>query len=162
MSGATELTPVNSEVLLLSLAREIAQDILPIETILSNHKIDRNQFETIAKLPRFQALLSDAITAWTAAQNTGERVKLKTLSSIEESLPQLHADLNDQRHGLNHRVELLKAMARIAGLSERSVDTGGAGERVSITINMGADKELKVAADLPARVIEGEIVGAEP
>lgn len=163
MNGPTELTSANKEVVLISLAREIAQDIYPIEDILKAHKLNQTDFETIAKLPRFQEYLAEAIRVWNATASTAERVKLRAGTMIELSLPEMYARLHDRAEALNHKVELLKILARIAEIGERGAQAGQTsnGERISITINMGADKELKVAAELPPRVIDAEMVGAE-
>lgn len=155
MSERQELTIAKTEELLVSLAREIAQDIFPIETILKTHNITPNQFETLSNLPRFQQYLEQALRAWNAASSTAERVRLRASTMVELSLAEMHARLHDPRESLNHKVELLKVVARIAEIGVDKGKDGQPSERIAITINMGADKEpLTIAAALPARVTE--------
>jgi hypothetical protein len=49
----------DQEALLLSLAREIAMDLRPIETILKDHSISAKDLENYFKLPRFRALIQE-------------------------------------------------------------------------------------------------------
>jgi hypothetical protein len=56
--------PVQDDVLLVTLAREIAMDIVSLEAILERYKITSNQWSKIQENPRFIELLKSAITEW--------------------------------------------------------------------------------------------------
>lgn len=140
---------------LLSLTREIAMDVREIEDILKSHGIDRNQFENISKTSRFQRLLTDQLRAWESAGNTEERVKIKMLSSVEESLPEMHARLHDTKEPLSAKVELLKTLMKGSGVG--AVQGENTADKVSIVINMGAT-QVTAQAKLPGRVIDHEDV----
>jgi hypothetical protein len=150
-------TPVNDEAVWMSLARELAMDIYPLETILEHHQITPETFNRIKSHPRFTALLQEHLHLWNASLNARERVDLKTIVMIEEALPELNARLHDPKEPLNAKVELFKALQRGAGIGVNAKLDGVAGEKISITINMGSDKELKVVKELPTQVIEGEV-----
>lgn len=138
----------------LKLAREIAMDIRPLEDILSAHGIDHARWETIHSNPRFQALLRSEVESWQSATNTAERVKIKSLAFVEESLPEFFARAHDRREPLNSKVEVLKTVAKFAGVGGSGVDGSVAGEKLMVTINLGADHSLKIEKEVPSKVIE--------
>lgn len=122
---------------MLVLAREIASDIHPVEDIIKRHGIPSEEFEVILRNPKFTRLLEDAATAWGDAQNTGERIKVKSLSMLEDWLVTAYATLHDVKSSLRDKVELAKFIGRLGGIGEKGImDTSG-GERISISINMG-------------------------
>jgi hypothetical protein len=146
---------VFTEVTLLKLAREVAMDLHPLEDILKRHKVSKADFTRISKLTRFQALLTDAVTTWHGALNTHERTKLKAAALVEEWLPELNTRMHDPQESLNAKIEGGKLAARIAemGLSKAGIE-GGIGEKVSITINMGADSKLEFKKEAPPQIID--------
>lgn len=142
-----------SELTLLKLSREIAKDIHPIETILERHGIDLKLWGEISQLPRFVALLQSQAEEWNAASNTPERVKVKSLSFIEELLPEMYERAHDPRENLSAKVELMKTIGRFGGVGA-SEGGGNIGEKLSVTINLGADNQLTFEKDVTPRVIE--------
>jgi hypothetical protein len=162
---ASEVSLYEQDTVLLRLAREIAIDLFPIETILANNKIDQTQFERIKTDPRFLKLVESEVMAWNAAANTHERTKLKAGALIEEFLPEAHGRLHDGKEPLSAKTELLKALARIANMgNERGQGEAGAGERFTVTINLGADQKLEFSKSVTPKVtqvIEGTVNPAE-
>jgi hypothetical protein len=145
----------NEDIGLVKLAREIAINHFPIETILKTYQISDETWEEIQKNPRFQALLKQEIEDWHGALNTHERVKLKTAAMIEEYLPEGNVRLHDHNETLNSKVELLKLLARIAGMGLTNAEgAGGSGEKFSVTINLGADQKLTFEKQVTPKVIE--------
>ena len=148
-----EIMPQNSsfnDVTLLRLAREIAMDLRPIEEILELHGIGGDAWERISALPAFQTYLQRSVEEWQSATNTSERVRLKSMAFVEEALPEFFARAHDAKEGLSAKVEVLKTVARFAGVGA-SVDGSIAGERLSVTINLGADQQLKIEKDITPR-----------
>ena len=149
-----KLTPEDiSELTLLRLSREIARDIHPIENILERFGIDADVFETIQNNPRFQSILQGELEAWQGASNTSERVKIKSLSFVEELLPEMYERAHDPREPLSAKVELLKTIGRFGGVGLSTVE-GGIGEKLSVTINLGADSQLKFEKDVTPQVVD--------
>lgn len=147
-----------SEVLLRSLARELAIDILPVETIVKNHQITQKQLQEYLKLHSFRAMVMEQKQIWGAATNTAERVKLKYLSALEMSADLLYARMVDPQGSLAAQVELMKAMMRGAEIGTNAGAGGPTGEKVSITINMADQgKEITLTAEktLPDQVTQG-------
>lgn len=152
-----KLTPKDvDELTLLKLSREIAKDIHPLETILDRFGISAELWADISKMPRFLALVKSEVEAWNAASNTPERVKTKSLSFIEEVLPELYERAHDPREPLSAKVELVKTIGRFAGVGNEKGDGSGAGERLSVTINLGADNQITFEKDVTSQVIDAE------
>lgn len=146
------------ELLFVRLAREIAIDHFELETILKHYQIPNERWEIIKHNPRFQSLLESEITAWQSAVNTQERSKLKAAALLEEWFPTANMELHDRTAPLSGRVELAKLLAKIAGLGESRVGEVSAGEKFSITINLGADAKLKFDKQVTSKVIDADYV----
>lgn len=140
------------DLILVQLSREIAMDIHPLETILANHEIAQTRWEEIRRMPRFEQLLRAQVEEWNSALNTAERVKLKALSCVEEAMPEFFARMHDPKEALPAKVRALEVFGNLAGLGKGVVAGGGGGEKFSVTINLGADQQIKVSA--PA-IIDG-------
>lgn len=144
--------------LLVKLARELAIDHFDPETILKNHQISADTWENIKNNKRFHDLLESEIAAWNSATNTHERTRLKAAALVEEYLPEGNARIHDPKENLPAKVELLKVMTRIAGMGIDKADVhNGSAEKVSITINLGADHKLKFEKEVNAPLIEGQV-----
>jgi hypothetical protein len=143
-------------------AREIAINHEDIETILKRYKVDDETWDKIQRNPRFQQILQSEITAWQSSINTGERVKLKAAAMIEDWLPEAHQRMHAPNESLNHKVELAKLITQIAGMGRGSGGDGtSAGERFTVTINLGADHKLEFEKRVTSKVIDAEVVQPE-
>lgn len=140
---------------LVKLAREIAMDVVPLETILKAAGIASNQWETIQKQPRFQSILSAEILAWESAVNTADRVKLKAAACVEDALLEMHGRLHDRREPMSARVELFKSLAKLGGLETSPKTDVQMGERFQLTINIGDGRAREITSEV-TRVIEHE------
>jgi hypothetical protein len=141
---------------LLKLAREIAMDIAPLVDILRANDLSNDDWDAIQLNSRFRAYLTSASEEWNSALNTHERVRIKAAAMIEEWLPELHVRMHDRAEALNHKIEAGKLARDLAGFSNRGIGVEGSGERVTISINLGADAQLKFEKELPTITIEGE------
>jgi hypothetical protein len=145
------------EAQLLHLAREIAADMRELPEILTLLGIEEKQWERIRESRRFQLLLEGAVREWNSVHNTQDRVRLKALAFVEESLPEFYARAHDPKESLSSKTEVLKAISRLAGVTEVNA-AGSSGERMVININLGADKHLKIEKNVGPKTIEGEVV----
>lgn len=153
MASLTVLAPSQSDILLVKLAREIAMDIQPLETILKQYSITPEGWDILKSNGKFQNLLFSETEAWNGALNTHERVRLKAASMLEEWLPELNNRLHDADEALPAKIEGGKMLTRIAGIGVGAGE-GGGGERFTVTINLGEDSKLVYEKQLPAKVIE--------
>lgn len=157
MAELTTTFTTNPGVDYISLAREIARDMNPIQTILESRQIDANEWERIQANPHFQRVLSAEVEAWQSANNVGERVRLKALHFVEEALPEFFQRAHDPRETLNAKTEVLKTITRLAGIGNSVGETGAMGEKFSVTINLGADQTLKIEKTVTPQVIDGVV-----
>lgn len=128
---------INDDLDMVALAREIAMDINPLETILQQRSISDKTWSKLQKNPHFARLLASEIEQWQGALNTQERVKIKSAAMLEFWLPTLNARMHDTQEGLGNVVEASKMLSRLAGIGVNGEITAAIGERFSITINMG-------------------------
>jgi len=148
--------PTISEHILIKLAREIAMDIQTIDNILRDNGVDGDQWEIIQANTRFRMLLETETSAWGSALNTQERLRLKSASALEEWLPELFMRMNDRNENLNAKVEAGKLISRWAGVGGTGTQTMEGGEKFSVTINLGADNQIKIEKEVPYKVIDHE------
>jgi len=157
---AQNTVPVKNfdEATLVKLARELAMGIHEVETILETNQIDQNTWEVIQNHPRFKQFLETEMSNWGSALNTQERVKLKAAAMIEEWLPEAFARMSDRGESLSAKTELGKLVRDLAGFTKNGVGVEGVGERFSVTINLGADSQIKFEKEIAPKVIEGEVI----
>jgi hypothetical protein len=122
---------------LVVLAREIAMDIHDLPDVLKRLNITENQWQQIQHNPRFAGYLEDAMQTWHSALNGSERIKVKSLTAIEDWLSTAYGLLHNEKENLRDKTELAKLIARLAGVGEKQMNELPAGEKISITINMG-------------------------
>lgn len=146
MNTALSLPPENDlDTTMLRVARDIAMDIYPLPTILVNAGVAMHEFNTWKEHPRFLEYLRSETEAWKSATNTGERTKLKAAVVMEEFMAEAHARLHDNKIALNHRVELGKLVAKIAGMGEPKLMNSGSGTPTfQLKINIGPTKQTQV------------------
>ena len=147
---------LNQELLAVQLAREIAINLNDIETILEHYSVSDEAWQKIQKSERFQSVLREAVAAWHTAENTQERVKIKSAAMVEEWLPEGNRLAHDASQPLSGKVELMKLIKSLSTLG--APEGVGGGEKFSVTINLGGDAKLRFEKDVTPRVIEGEKV----
>ena len=141
------------DIVLVQLAREIAIDHLNTEQILKLYNISQEEWEVIKNNKRFQTLLEQEVIAWQGATNTAERTKLKAGAIVEHFLPEANMRLHSIDEALPAKVELMKAISRIAGFDRNDVGNQVAGSGFSVTINLGGGDKVKFDA-VPPKVID--------
>ena len=154
MSGAAVLVEPVSPLTQLKLAREIAADMRELDQILELLVISQAQWEMLQRNSRFQEILRSSMEEWQSVTNTPERVKMKSLAFVEEALPEFYARVHDAKESLSAKNEVLKTVSRLAGVGG-PVEGALTGERMIITINLGADQQLEfVKQSQPALDLE--------
>jgi hypothetical protein len=150
------LPEVGDDAFLVSLAREVAINIKPLDDVLKVYGLSFAQWESLRDAPRFTTLVEQHLLEWEAAKNTHERTKIKAAVMIEGWLPEAWARLHDQTENLNAKTELAKLVTRIAGMGlDRVVDAGAGGEKITVTINLGAGgDQLKFEQNFVPKVID--------
>lgn len=139
-----------NEVDLSRLAREIARDLKPLEMILKDLQITSEQFERIQSNPIFTTRLGEEAAVWGASTraNVRERVSIKAATMIEELLIEAVGIVQDPEIPGAARIQALQFLAKMGELGEKAdVRDDGSG-RVTININLGAEK-LRFDKDAP-------------
>lgn len=146
MNSSLSLPPDDDlDTQMLKVARDIAMDIYPIATILQNNSIGSGDFNSWKDHPRFLEYLRSETEAWKSATNTAERTKLKAAVVMEDFMQEAYTQLHDKKVALNHKVELGKLVAKIAGLGEPKVLNGGTGGATfQLRINIGPERRNQV------------------
>ena len=154
---ASALLPeVGEDAFLVSLAREVAINIRPIEDVLKVYGLSFAQWDALKDTQRFNDLVDQHLVEWESAKNTHERTKVKAAVMVESWLPEAWARMHDQTETLNSKTELAKLVTRIAGMGlDRTLDAGAGGEKITVTINLGAGGEqLKFEQNFTPKVID--------
>lgn len=155
-----------NDAILLRLAREIAMDIRTTDEILKTYEIDESRWQLIQQNHTFKGYLRGAIEEWSSATNAQERVRAKALAMVEESLPEFYSRLHDADEALQHKTEVLKTITKLAGLESKPGEAGG-GEKFTVTINLGADQQVRIEKDITPQVTiaadveEADLIAAE-
>lgn len=141
-----DVTATNKmEAKMVTLAREIAKDIIPLDQILKSHQISVNDYQIISTNPYFQSILAQAAADWNSASNTVQRVRLKAAAIVEEGLLEMSARLHDTEENLNAKVELFKVLTKLGNLEVQKEASGG-NERFSLVINIGDNNPKTISA----------------
>lgn len=148
-----------SDIFLIKFAREIAINHYSLAEVKEKYRITEQEWLWISKSPRFHSILENEIINWQSATNTHDRTKLKAAALMETWLEEAAGRLYDKGENLPAKVELAKLVTRIAGMGvDKMGIEGDAGSKFSVTINLGADAQLKYEKNIPAKVIDAEAI----
>ena len=126
---------------LAKLAIELASGTFKLGDVLQTFKISLTQFERhVETNPHFKQAYDAAVIEWTSANSTVKRIKIKSATSLEQSLPTLHQRLNSTTEALPAVVETAKLLAKLAGAGEEAQRQTSSGERFTISINIGSKR----------------------
>jgi hypothetical protein len=122
---------------LAKLAREIAMDVQPLDKLLTINEIDLETWDKIQADTNFQSMLRDMVVEWNAASNARARIRVKSQTAIEMLIDTLIAEVFTGDAPLTQKVDAVRQIARLGELEAKEIGGGAAGDRVTITINMG-------------------------
>lgn len=141
--------PLDRDNLMRRVAREIAMDLYPLDQILENCEVRGIEFDRWKDNPQFLKYLKAFKEEWHSALNTHERTKIKAGIVMEDFMEEAYRDLHNKKMALNHRVELGKLVAKIAGMGEPKFNTaGGSGPAFSLSINIGSNDRVTITPDV--------------
>ena len=133
---------------LAALARQIARNINGLEAVLKANNITLEQFEALkTNIPFFKHALDTLTIEWNSVRSTPERIQLEAAATLEDSMLAIGARMVDKHEALPAVVEAGKFFAKLAGIGEQDKGGNAAGEKFTITINLGADTKLKYDID---------------
>lgn len=163
MNNALSLSENDRDTLMRRVARELAMDLYTLDQILEACEINTHEFERWQSHPQFLKYLAQFKEEWHGAGNTHERTKIKASIVMEEFMQEAYTTLHDKKQALNHRVELGKLVAKIAGMGEPKLNAAGmGGPGFSLTINIGQEPNHRVTINPEiSKVINHEPLKAE-
>lgn len=87
--------------------------------------------------------------AWNEAENLPDRVRLKALSFCEEWLPEAYERVHDPNENLTAKTDVIKTVAKMAGLDRPPPLEAGGGSGFKVVINMGGDSKFEKSLEGP-------------
>lgn len=152
--------PLDQEVLVSRLAREIARDLVPVEQICERYKLSDDNYQRILRHPLFARRLQEELDIWNASTPRAitERIGSKAATMIEESLIEVYSLIHDKSIPMAPKIEALKWASRMAGIGESATAQAAAGERVRFNIFIGGEKVSFEKDAGNAKAIEGSAV----
>lgn len=146
MDTTSSLPLLDRDTLMRRVARELAIDIYTLDQILANCDVTMDEFMKWKDNRRFNEYYIEFKQEWHSAKNTMERTKLKAGVVMEEFMEEAYKGLHDRKMPLNHRVELGKLVAKIAGHGEPKFNVPGAGGPggFSLSINITAGEPVTI------------------
>lgn len=125
------------------LARELAPDHSPamFKQILIRNNLTEGQFATLQTQPVFRAALIGLVAEYNKIASTQKRIQLRTQLGYEAALPTLIDRISDPKEPLAAVAQMTKVIADVGALSKPEA-TPSAGEKITITLDFGADTRL--------------------
>jgi hypothetical protein len=157
----------DNEVLASRIAREVARDLSPVDMIREKFGLTEDDYSRLINSPIFKVRLEEELAVWNAsdALSIAERIKAKTGTMIEESLPEVFEWLHDRSQPIAGKVRALEWASRVSGLDESErlgalppgvVSGGGSG--INFNIFIGGEKQSFSQPATQPQIIEGEVV----
>ena len=75
---------------------------------------------------------------------------------VEEALPEFYARMHDPKEPLPAKTDVLKTIAKFAGVGGSDFNAAVGGEKLSVTINLGSDHQLRIEKEVTSKVIDHE------
>ncbi len=151
------LTPDGIDDKLLHLAQELACGVSTVDDTLEALSISEEEYSRIIRHPQFPKLLAQYKTEWERADNTPQRIKMKSQLAIEKAIPEIFRQIYNNDEPLNSRVAAVTALGKFAGLGGPVADTSS-GDGFKLTINFNGQKAMEISKALPdANTIDGEL-----
>jgi hypothetical protein len=151
------------ETMISRLARDIARNLITVTEVRERYQLDDFEFDRLLKSPFFAVRFEEELAEWNAgtAKAGEQRVQAKSLTMIEESLPEIFALIHDKNQPMGAKIQALQWASNVAGLVKKDAPAGLDGRNASdrIRFNIFIDNK-KVSFDkpideVPSKVIDG-------
>ena len=142
-----------------ALARAIAETLGPIDGVLADRNISKEFYEELLRNPFYTEALARASEEWHSIKSTPQRVALKAAALIEDSMLVVGARLSSKVEPLEKVAQMTKVYADLAGMGKQQANNAPQ-ERVTISIDFGADTKLLVEKTIEASPIPENSEGA--
>lgn len=123
-----------------ALAFELAQGLENPVTVLGRYNLrsDDPAVEALLDSPAFQRLFTEAVEESRKADGSLDRLRSLARQKLMEGMEKLAASFDDARHTLAERVQLFRALAKVAGAEDPPAPPPpiGAGEKFVVNISI--------------------------
>lgn len=125
------------------LAMELAIEISDLPDILARYGLTSEQLKKKFQNPAFRNMVREARITWKSDLSIKERIRVKSMALVEDSLLELYTIIHDRDISTNSRLDAFKSLSRVATTDTPDKEGAAAGERVHISINIpGAEKPV--------------------
>lgn len=118
------------------LAAELAMQLAPTADILDRYGLSVDDLKFKLSNTQFRQMYQETKRTWESGLSSEERIKLKARMLVEDSLLRVFALIHSEDTPSTARIEAFKQLTKVAGVDQQQ-KTGDAGNRVSITLNIG-------------------------
>jgi len=125
------------------LAMELAIEISDLPSILERYHLSKDQLKTKLSNPQFRRMVHENRTTWKSDLSVKERIRVKSMILVEDSLLELYSIFHNQDTAVGARLDAFKSMSKVATVDVPDKDGQSVGERVMININIpGVEKPV--------------------
>jgi hypothetical protein len=128
------------------LAWELVAQIAPLQDILRRWGMNYDQLKAKLRDPLFRSMVQETKKIWKSELNTKERIRIKSQLLVEDSLLEMFHIINDRDKAPQARIDAFEKLAKIGDLTEKDKNPS-MGERVTISINLGAEQPMKIVGE---------------
>lgn len=118
------------------LALELAFEISELPEILARHGLTKEQLKAKLENPQFRRMVQDARATWKSDLSVKERIRLKSMVLVEDSLLELYSLFHNKDLAAPARLDAFKQMAKVATVDAPDQKGPEAGQRVQINISI--------------------------
>ena len=119
------------------LAVELAVQIRPVNEILITYSATRSELVTKLKDPMFRDMVKQAKRLWSSDLSIKERIRLKALVCVEDSLVEIFGIVHNPDNALPAKLDAFKQLSRVAEVDAPERGKGETGTRFTVEINLG-------------------------
>lgn len=127
------------------LAMELAAKLQPVEVICLRYGLSTHDLQQLLEYPAFRAMVRQAKETWSSDMNAEQRVRAKAALAVEDTIPDLHGIVVDEKVQPRQRSDAWAKLARVAQLDAPPAP-GGSGGQYNLTINLPGSDTIAVSA----------------
>jgi replicative superfamily II helicase len=132
------------------LAMELAIEVSDMPDILKRYELTPDDLRRKLENPQFRQMIKEARVTWQSDLSVKERIRVKSMVLVEDSLLELYSIFHNQELAAPARIDAFKTLSRVATTDAPDKDSAAAGERVHISINIpGAERPVVYDAEVP-------------
>jgi len=145
LTSIAKLAPINDHD--SQLAAELAFEISPVEEIMKRHGLTKAELMLKLGNEPFRQMVREAKRIWRSDLSVKERIRLKSMVLVEDSILELYTMFHDKDMAATARLDAFKSLAKVATVDAPDKDGATVGEKVTINISIpGVEKPINISA----------------